>query len=316
MRLVWVFVWLVAALALSTPARAGEPSPCGVLTADEVATVLGEPIAEAPFRTNGAKPDPAGDTCRYESASLKSIDVTVSWTDGKRDYDIGHMITEIVQGATNAVVKLSSGEEVSGRWDAARDFLCCQFDALSGDRMVRIEIGASQATLLDAAKLADMAIARLVAPADVDADLGIAAAEARDNTRPPIRNACDLLSTTEAEAIVGVHLGDKPEGDEARCTIHWTNPNGDYADQLDWTLTWRGGLAEMRQTQAAIGQATAMFDFTEGADSNPDAANFDAYSDSIVGVMAVRRDVMISVEREDFDHTIARAIVAAVGRHL
>ena len=316
MRFVWVFVWLIVALALSTPAHAGEPNPCGVLTADEVAAVLGEAIAESPFRTNGARPDPAGDTCRYESASLKSIDVTVSWTDGKRDYDIGHMVTEIVQGATNAVVKLSSGEEVSGRWDSARDFLCCQFDALSGDRMVRIEIGASRATLPDAAKLADMAISRLDTPADVDADLGIAAAEARDKARPPVRSACDLLSTAEAEAIVGGPLIGKPEGDDSRCTINWTNTSGDYADQLDWTLTWRGGLADMRQTQAAIGQATAMFDFSEDADSNPDAAKFDAYSDSIVGVMAVRRDVMISVEREDFDHTIARAIVAAVARHL
>ena len=145
-----------------------------------------------------------------------------------------------------------------------------------------------------------------------------ASALERAKARPVIAPACGLATRAEVETIVGVPLAGEPEGSETFCTYQWIPAGADYTEQLRLSVTWRGGLSEMRQTQAAIGQALSFMN-SEGLDADQvqqDGGHFDARSESLIGVMAVRKDVLLSIETGGMNNDLASAIIETAARKL
>ena len=319
-RLTWMLsLALLCAFALGAGAQAGTSNnPCGLLTAAEVEAVLGEKLAGPPFRVNGTEPSATGGSCRYETDSFHAITMDVDWANGQETFGAIAMVSGIVDnGGLKGVFTLSDGTKLRGAWDEARMFMCCQFNALRGDQRVMIDISATKLTAKDAGGLADKAVQRLDQPLDVADDLGVAEAIAREATRPAIASACTLVTRAEAEALVGAPLVAEPEGGESGCTYVWTPAGGDYQQQISLMVTWRGGFAEMRATQAAIGMGLDML-ADQGLDlsQNQAAASplFDAYSTSLIGVMAVRKDVLLSIESGPMSDMAAQFIATAAAK--
>lgn len=281
-------------------AAASPDNPCSLLTAAEVEAVLAEPLALPPFRVNGIEPSAAGAACRYETKAFRAVTVEVDWSHGGDTFSMFEMATGIADaGGLKGVLTLTDGTELHGAWDKATMFMCCQFNALRGDQRVMIDISATKLTEKDAAGLADKAVQRLNQPQDVADDTGVAEAIARDKTRPVVASACMLVTRAEAEAMIGAPLATDPEGDESSCHYAWTPPGADYQEEIKLMVTWRGGFGEMRTTQAAIGMSLDML-AEQGLDLDQDASApstlFEAYSKSIIGVMGVRKDVLLSIE--------------------
>jgi hypothetical protein len=194
--------------------------------------------------------------------------------------------------------------------------MCCEFNALHGDKRVVIDIGATNATVEEAAGLADKAVQRLDHPIQIDSEIGIVEAAARGKTRPVVASACTLVTRAEAEALVGTTLVSDPQGAEGGCTYAWKTDGSDYQEQISLSVTWRDGLGEMRRALAAIGQGLNMLanqglDLTQSA--GPKDKVFDEYSTSIVGVMAVRKDVLLSIESGPMSDLAAKFIAVAAG---
>ena len=142
-----IFV-LIFAAGTAQAQTADSRNPCGLVSESEMVAVLGEPLVGPAFREGNGTPDAAGDTCRYEAAKYRSITVTVDWEDGGRKLNmLGVIGSALDQSALKGVVKLSDNTEVHGAWDAAKDFLCCQFNAQKGKVLVVIDISSSNATL-------------------------------------------------------------------------------------------------------------------------------------------------------------------------
>jgi hypothetical protein len=311
---------LLALLGPTTFARAAsEPgSPCGLLTAAEVEAVLAEPLAGPPYRASGVEPSAAGDTCRYETASFRAVTVGVDWTQGGELFGLMGVLSDAADAAgLKGVLTLSDGTALHGAWDQAREFMCCQLHALLGDRQVVIDIAATKATLAQAAGLADKAVQRLEQPLQVDASVGISEAVARGKARPPIASACTLVSRAEAETLAGAKLASDPSGNENGCTYAWVEEGSDYEQPISLAVTWRDGFGEFRRTQAAIGLglevlADAGLELTQTTDTN--GKPFDAYSVSIIGVMAVRHDVLLSIESGPMSDMAAKFIAVAAAK--
>jgi hypothetical protein len=172
-------------------------------------------------------------------------------------------------------------------------------------------------TIEAAAGLADEAVQRLDQPLQIDSEAGIAAAIERNKKRPVISSACTLVSRAEAEKLVGAKLVSDPQGDESGCTYIWTPAGTDYQENINLSVTWRGGLGELRRAQAAVGIGLdaitrAGLDLTQN--STAGGKIFDAYSVSIVGVMAVRKDVLLSIESGPMSEMAAKFIAVAAAK--
>jgi hypothetical protein len=313
-----ILILCLGLLGLATRATAAD-NPCSLLTTAEVEAMLGEPLAGPPFRADGIEPSATGGSCRYETASFRAIDVEVEWRDGGQIFGITKMATGLAEGAgLKGVLTLSDGTELHGSWDDAAAFMCCQFNALREDTLVMIDISSSRLTQKDAGALADLAVARLAEPLDVADDAGVAQAHARAKTRPVPASACTLVTRAEAEALIGAPLQDDPAGDENRCSFVWTPAGADYQMQIDLSVTWRGGFGEFRQTVSAIGGGLDMIaaqglDMTQ--DSGPVDPAFDDYYKSIIGVIAVRKDVFLSIESGP-DSEMAEKFIAVAAAKL
>ena len=301
---------------LATGSAAASPNnPCSLLTATEVEAVLGEPLAGPPFRVDGYEPTATGAACRYETKAFRAITVEVDWSHGSDAFSMFDMVSGIA-GASGlkGVLTLTDGTELHGAWDQATMFLCCQFNALRDDQRVMIDISATTLTQKDAGGLADKAVQRLDSPQDVADDMGVAEALARNKTRPVIASACTLVTRAEAEAIVGTPLTAEPDGNESRCTYVWTPSQADYTEEINLMITWRGGFAEMRATQSATGTGLDMM-ADQGLDLTQDATApdtlFEAYNTSIIGVMGVRKDVLLSIESGPMSEMAAEFLAAA-----
>jgi len=150
-----------------------------------------------------------------------------------------------------------------------------------------------------------------------DATPGDNAAEERAKARPAIVSACDLVPRAEAEAIVGGPLAADPRGNESSCNYAWVAPGTDYQQQMTLAVTWRGGLSEMRTAQAAMGQALN-FMATQGLASDQKQQSgtgpFDEEASSMIGVMGVRKDVLLSIETSGTGNDIATAFIAAAAK--
>lgn len=295
-------------------------NPCGLLTAAEAETALGEPLAGPPFRASNGEPDAQGDTCRYETPSFRSIVLRVEWKNGGQSFALMNMIGSILtDGGLKGVVTLSDGTKLRGEWDEARVSQCCEFDALRGDQLVVVDVSGSRAGVDQAASLADMAVKRLDAPLDVDDAAGRASAEERAKGRPAVVAACDLVPRAEVETILGGPLVADPQGDENSCDYVWVATGTDYQQAMTLMVTWRGGLSEMRNTQAQMGQALSFITkegFSADQSQQSDAGPFDETASSMLGVMGVRKDVLLSVETGGTGNDQASALIAAAAKKL
>lgn len=299
-------------------AHAQNSNPCALLTADEVEAVIGGPLAGPPFRSSGGVADAGGDTCRFETAELRAIDLRVEWTDGGTSFGVMNMVGGIVSEAgMKGVLKLSEGTALAGEWDAARVFMCCEFDALLGETLVVVDVSASRASIEDAAKLVNTALLRLDEPLSVEDSAGIAEAEERTKLRPAARSVCELLTRAEAEAIVGAPLLADPEGDENSCSYSWNLADAGYEFQVGLVVTWRGGFSEMRFAQAAIGQAVSFLE-TEGMTMSEElqADPLDEEAVTFIGVMVAERDVLLSIETGGMMNDVALALVRKAAGNL
>lgn len=309
---------MLSGFASGSPAKAADPSPCELLQVAEVEAVIG-PLAGPPFRAANGFPVPTGNSCRYETQALRAIDISVKWKDGGKAFGLMNMAQSIVsEGGLKHVVTLSDGTELTGEWDEARVFMCCEFDALRGEQLVKVNVSGSRATIEQAAALADSALKRLDQPVSLDEAAGIAAAEARANQRPKPRPVCELLTRAEAESIAGAPLLAEPAGNNNRCTYAWILPAEGYKYQITLSVTWHGGFSEMRMAQAAMGQAFSFLE-SEGLQLDQDqqaSGAFDEEATNLVGVMVVKKDVLLSVETGGVGNDIAQAFIAKAASNL
>jgi hypothetical protein len=101
------------------------------------------------------------------------------------------------------------------------------------------------------------------------------------------------------------------KGSSISCHYIWpTNPQGsDY--ELSLIVKWQEGFSEMRTSSAAIGNASSMLGMEKlgRARLGQDRGPWDEFSQSIIGVSAVKGDVMISVEGGPMPQDVQRAFV-------
>ena len=290
--------------------------PCAYLTSAEVEAAVG-PLSGPPFRARNGVPDANGDVCRYETAALRAIEVNVDWKDGGQTFGVMNVVQGVVdKGGLKGVLKTQEGTTLTGAWDEARLNSCCEFKALRGEQLVTVDIGASRATVEQAAKLADAAVRRLDKPLANDTTAGNKAAQAREAVRPKPRSACELLTRAEAEAITGAPLSADPVGSVDACTYAWAKDG--LEQQIKLNVLWRGGFSEMRSAQVAMGQALSFLK-TQGLDAAQEqqsSAALDEDVTNIVGVMAVKKDVMFSAETGPFMTDVAHALIVKAASKL
>lgn len=292
-------------------AGAQKNDPCQLLTPGEVEAVVG-PLSGPPFRASGANPDPKGADCRYEGKAWRSIRINVTWEGGRQFISMMGAMEGMLKTAGLNELKLSDGSTVAGEWDKAHVNQCCEFNALRDDRLVTIDVAGSHATIGQAASLAGAAVKRLDKPLDVDGTAGVQAAKKRDALRPKPRSVCVLLPQADAEAIAGTKLLAPPKGNEEACTYEWPLDANGSRYTLQLMVQWKDGFHEMRQVSSVVGQTSSMLGFGKGpaqASGTLGDGPWDEYSSSIIGVMAVKNDVLASIESGPFRQDVARAFV-------
>jgi hypothetical protein len=292
-------------------AAANKHDPCSLLHPDEVVAVIG-PLAGPPYRSgDGVPPSPNGSSCRYETADLHALRIEVMWNGGAQFMRMMGAMEQAVKQAGLKELKLIDGTTVAGEWDEARVSQCCVFNALRGDQMVIVDIAGSRATLAQASSLADAALKRLDQPLKIDGGAGIKAAQERIALRPKVRSVCDLVTKADAEAIAGVALVASPKGDEESCSYEWPIRTGSYGIKL--MMQWQDGFAAMRQVRGMVKNATAMIGadkiFGQTAATRSDNGPWDEYAQSIIGVAAVKNDVMASIEGGPYKVDVQRAFL-------
>lgn len=245
----------------SSLASGAGQNPCSLLEPRDVEAVLGGTLAGPPYRfnkTGKAGPAPDGDACRYETAGYHFIEIEVEWTGGAQMMKMYGTVQNLADQKMKGVLKLGDGSELTGEWDEAKVVNCCTFIAMRGDQLVTVDVAGSNATLEQAARIADAALKRIEKPLPVDAAAGIAAAIARDATRPKERNPCSLVSRAEAEAALEAPLTKDPVVDGSTCLYTYT---GKFPRTIGLAISWRNGYAQFRQhaaTAAGVGNALAL----------------------------------------------------------
>lgn len=303
-------------------AAADATGPCSLLTADEVSAVIG-PLAGAPYRAGGMQPHVEGDLCRYETKTLRSLVVNVVWVNGAVNISMMNMMQGVIKDSKAGELKLINGTTLTGEWDEARLMGCCEFNALRGDQLVSIDFAGTDADLTQVVGLVNAAILRLEKPLAVDDASAVAAAKSRESARPRVRSVCELVTRADAEALTGKTLAAEPAGDEDHCFYQIPLDIPDATLDLDLMVQWRNGFREMTVMQAAFNQGADMIMaavFGQGNDSvdadtdNPaseqEPGPWDVYSQSIVGVAAVKSDVLVHVDNGPFMQEVSRAFVA------
>jgi hypothetical protein len=314
MAKLWMLLAVILTAFSAAPASAantGKRDPCGLLKVEEVEAVTGS-LAGPPYRAGArATPRPNGEDCRYETSDRRSIRLNVTWQGGKDFIAMMGAAQALVEAAGLKQLKLLDGSTASGRWDQAAINGCCEFNALRGDQVVTVDVSGSKATIAQAAALADAAIQRLDRPLDIVGTIGIKAAEDRAARRPKPRNVCELLTRADAEAIAGVSLSQPPQGNTSSCTYAWPIDAQGSEYDLKLMVTWQDGFSEMRTTGAAIGNASTMLgmDRLKPSGAAQNGGPWDDFSQSIIGVSAVKGDVMVSVEGGPVRQDVQRAFV-------
>lgn len=300
----------------AAPASAGtqdarKNDPCSLLQSGEVEAILG-PLAGPPFRAAGATPRPNGEDCRYEAADRHAIRINVTRQGGAQLIRMMGAMQGTVNKAGLKELKLLDNSTVAGAWDDASISQCCEFNALHGDQVVTVGIAGSHATLAQAAGLADAAVKRLDRPLEIDGAAGIKSAQARAAQRPKPRSVCDLLTRADAEQIAGVSLLAAPKGDNESCTYAWALDGNGSRYAIELKVQWQDGFAEMRTISSLVGNASSMIGLGQSSGQTTPVRNtgpWDEFSESIIGVMAVKRDVLVTIESGPFKQDVARAFI-------
>ncbi len=308
------FVTLVTFRNIETASAAAsdKQDPCGFLTPAEIESVMG-PLAGPPYRVgDGVTPRANGDNCRYEAPDRHSIRLSVTWDGGRQLIAMMGSVQAMVDSAGLSQLKLGDGTTVAGHWDQARLNQCCEFNALRGDRVVTVDVSGSHATVAQAAGLADSAIQRLDQPLPISGTTGIKSAQERAAQRPQPRNVCELLTAADAEAILGVSLLQPPKGTNTKCSYVWPSKFQGSTDQFDLAVTWQDGFSEMRFTDSAVGNASSMIGLGKPRSQtakDSETGPWDEFSQSIIGVSAVKGDVRVSIEGGPMQQDVQRAFV-------
>ncbi|MCB1698913.1 MAG: hypothetical protein KDI34_22040 [Halioglobus sp.] len=307
----------------SPPVTAADaPGPCSLLTAEEVSAVIG-PLAGAPYRAGGMPPDVDGDICRYETETLRSLTVSVVWVDGARKISMMNMIQGAINDGKAGELKLINGTTLTGEWDEARLMGCCEFNALRGDQLVTVDFAGTDANLTQTASLVDVALPRLEKPLSIDDASAVAAAKGRESARPRVRSVCELVTRADAEALTNKTLAAEPIGDQDHCFYQIPLDIPGATLDLDLIVQWRNGFREMTVMQTAFDQGADMImaaafgqsNETVEADTDSPASEqepgpWDVYSQSIVGVSAVKSDVLVHVDNGPFMQEVSNAFIA------
>ena len=288
---------------------------CSLLDPKEVEAVLGAPIATPPFLSRDGVPERDASACEYLDANLHSATVDVEWDGGAMAFKmLGAFQRTVDQTAAKGLVHLAEGADVAGEWDEARVVGCCSFVALRGDQMVTIDVGASKASMAAAAKLADSALKRLDHVLPISGSPNIkAAVEFEAAHRPKRRDPCALVTRADAEALVGKLAGEPEsigaEDIEAKC-VYQHVIEGTFGPTYVLKVRWTRGFSEFRESNAIA--ASFAKGFTRNAPLSRDgkgaiessvigddlAANpaWEMAHYSVMGLSAVKKDVLISIE--------------------
>ena len=289
--------------------------PCSLLEPKEVEAALGGTLVGAPYRFEKTNrhfgPAVDGDACRYEGANFHFIEVEVEWEGGAQQMNMYGTVQGLLNQNMKGTLKLADGSELAGEWDEAKVVTCCTFLAMRGDQLVTVNIAGSTATLEQAGGIADAALKRIDKPLQVDTAKGVAAAIARDATRPKERDPCSLLSRAEAEAAIEAPLTKDPVADGSKCTYAYTD-NMPRTVMLD--IHWRNGFEAYRERVALTAGAAravrlaAAPEFAAHKLAMPDAAAADPEvsgpwsgpweiaSVSQMQFWAVKKDVLINTD--------------------
>jgi hypothetical protein len=263
-------------------------------------------------------PSADGDVCRYEVADHHFVQVEVEWEGGAQMMKMYGTVQSLADQQKKGVLKLGDGSELTGEWDEAKVSNCCEFIAMRGDQLVTVGIAGSNATLEQAAAIADAALKHIDKPLQIDGAAGVAAATARDATRPKERNPCSLVSRTEAESAVEAPLAQDPIVDGNTCTYAYTG-------KLPWKIVlnvrWRDGYPEFREhaaVAAGVGKALSVGDDAgqdKQATAAPDPALTGPWETANAGPFefwAVKNDVLIKADAQAaMKQSHARNLVAA-----
>lgn len=126
-----------------------------------------------------------------------------------------------------------------------------------------VDVSGLNATLEQAAKMADAALKRIEKPLPVDAAEGIAAATARAAARPAERDPCGLVSRAEAEAALGTPLAkDRRTGrpnDKSLYFLFWYVPTSSPCARM-WPFIARSsaGLASEPRSPSVVPSAYSL----------------------------------------------------------
>ncbi|MBP7610309.1 MAG: hypothetical protein KA760_12490 [Steroidobacteraceae bacterium] len=222
--------------------------PCSLLESKDVEAALGAGLAGPPYRFNRSNdrwgPAADGDVCRYEGTNHHFVQVEIEWEGGAQTMKLYGTVQSLADQQKKGVLKLSDGSELTGEWDEAKVNNCCTFIVMRGDQLVTVSVAGSDATLEQAAAIADAALKRIDSPLKIDGTAGVAAAVARDASRPKERDPCSLVSRAEAETALEAPLAKDPVVDGDTCTYTYTG-------KLPWTIVlkmrWRDGYPEFRE---------------------------------------------------------------------
>jgi hypothetical protein len=217
------------------------------------------------------------------------------------------------------VLKLGDGSELTGEWDEAKVLNCCMFIAMRGDQLVTVDVSGSNATLEQAAAIADIALNRIDKPLHVASSEGVAAAIARDAARPKERDPCSLISRTEAEVALEAPLARDPVVDGTKCVYTYV---GKFPWTIGLTVSWRNGYAQFRQHTANVKNVGKVFSLdadAAGVQSDSTAAEpaligpWEAAQTGPFEFYAVKKDVLVTADaRGAMRQEHAQKLVAAV----
>lgn len=295
----------------SAPSQRGSvtENACSLLDPKEVEAVLAAPLAVPPFLSRDGKPEGGGSSCKYEDANLHSVTIDVEWENGAMMWKMVGSFQGMADQRAKGLVHLADGSDLAGEWDEARVQGCCHFMALRGDQLVTIDVAGTTATIASAGKLADAALKRLDKPLPIEGDKGVRPAmEFETATRPRPKEACALVSRSEAEALIGP-LATDPKADDNGC--EYTRPaSGPVSPIYVLKVKWTGGFGEFRETNATFetfgkdlsksmhfsGDVKQTVESTTGGNDVPANPAWEAAHYNIAGLTAVKKDVLISIE--------------------
>ena len=113
-------------------------------------------------------------------------------------------------------------------------------------------------TPMSTTRIGLLAVSSLLACSSSGGDTASLARARSDNTPPALqdRNACNLITEAEAEALLGTDLEVTPQGGSGPPACEYAQ-TGRQIDGFIITVYWRGGRAALETTKGAMTIATS-----------------------------------------------------------